>query len=187
MSETEKKVELFIDASLGSAPQPAAEASFSQEGEGAGEKPTSSSAVIQVPERDWQAVQAEVARLREEVAEWKDRALRTAAEWENYRKRMQRELPQQVFQAQADLLRALFPVLDSLQRGVRAAQAAPDIEKLQEGLSLMQRQIHQVLQRLEIEVIEPQVGGLPNPELHEVLSTVPAPEGVQPPHYCRSS
>lgn len=182
MSETEKKVEVFIDTAYDPVQPPAGEPPSSNETEGTGGEvgSASASAGVQLSESEWQAVQTELAQLRGEVEAWKDRALRTAAEWENYRKRIQRELPQQIFQAQADLLRALFPLLDSLQRGVRAAQEAPDIEKLREGLFLMQRQVQQVFQRLEIEVIEPQVGELPNPALHEVLSTVPAPEGVQP-------
>lgn len=182
MSETEKKMEISIDAAYDLAQQAETEAALPHQREGSqgDSRADSASAMVQVSEPEWQAVQTELSQLREEVEVWKDRALRTAAEWENYRKRVQRELPQQIFQAQADLLRALFPLLDSLQRGVRAAQEAPDIEKLREGLSLMQRQIQQVFQRLEIEVIEPEVGELPNPEVHEVLSTVPAPEGVQP-------
>ncbi|MCS7162456.1 MAG: nucleotide exchange factor GrpE [Bacteroidia bacterium] len=123
---------------------------------------------------------AEVKRLQEEVAFWKDQALRAAAELENYRRRVQRDLPQHILQAQADLLRSLLPLIDSLNRGLQAAQEAPDLEKIKEGLEITHRQLLQVLQRLEVTLIYPDIGSLPNPELHEVLSTVPAPEGVQP-------
>jgi molecular chaperone GrpE len=70
--------------------------------------------------------------------------------------------------------------LDNIERGLRAAQEAPDIEKLREGLQLIHRQFLHTLQRLDVHPITPEVGSLPNPEEHEILSTLPAPEGSQP-------
>lgn len=112
--------------------------------------------------------------LQREIEYWKDQALRAAAEAENTRRRMQRELQQRLHQAQAELLSALLPLLNSLERGLQAAQTAPDLEKLQEGLTLLQRQFMQTLQRLGIERIEPEIGSPPDPELHEILSTTPS-------------
>lgn len=125
-------------------------------------------------------LQSEIERLRSEVDLWKDRALRTAAELENYRRRIQKDIAHQILSAQMELLRALLPVLDNVERGLRAAHEAPDIERLREGLTLIQRQFHHTLQKLSVEVISPEVGSLPDPQYHEILSTVPAPEGVQP-------
>lgn len=121
-----------------------------------------------------EATQREIEALQQEVEYWKDQALRAAAETENMRRRMQRELQQRLHQAQAELLSALLPLLNSLERGLQAAQAAPDLEKLQEGLFLLQRQFLQTLQRLGIERIEPEIGSPPDPELHEILSTTPS-------------
>ncbi|MCX8111908.1 MAG: nucleotide exchange factor GrpE [Bacteroidia bacterium] len=125
-------------------------------------------------------LEEEVAHLRTEVEVWKDRALRAAAELENYRRRVQRDLHQQILSAQMDLLRPLLTLLDNIQRGLQAAREAPDLDRLKEGLELMQRQFSHILQKLSIQVIQPEVGSLPDPAYHEVISTVPAPEGVQP-------
>ncbi|MCX7606032.1 MAG: nucleotide exchange factor GrpE [Bacteroidia bacterium] len=122
----------------------------------------------------------ELKRLQKEVELWKDRALRAAADLENYRRRVQRDLSQQILQTQADILKSLLPLLDNLERGLQVSREAPDIEKLREGLELMRRQFFHTLQRLEVERIEPAVGGLPNPEDHEILSTVPASPEAQP-------
>ncbi len=124
--------------------------------------------------------EARIRQLEEEVEKWRDQALRMAAELENYRRRVQRDLPQQLHQAQAELLKALLPLLDSLERGLRAAEEAPDLDKLKEGLRLLTRQFHQALARLGVEPVVPEVGSLPNPEEHEILSTLPAAEGTQP-------
>ncbi|MCS6895462.1 MAG: nucleotide exchange factor GrpE [Bacteroidia bacterium] len=122
----------------------------------------------------------EISRLQAEVESWKDKALRTAAELENYRRRVQRDLPHQLLQAQMDILRPLLSVLDNLERGLAAAQEAPDLERLKEGVALIHRQFHHTLQKLSVEIIRPEVGALPDPRYHEVLSTIPASEGVQP-------
>ena len=117
---------------------------------------------------------SEIEALHREVEYWKDQALRAAAEAENIRRRLLRENQQRLQQAQADLVSALLPLLNDLERGLQAAQNAPDLDKLREGLSLLQRQFLQTLQRLEIERIEPEIGSPPDPELHEILSTTPS-------------
>ncbi|MEN3040822.1 MAG: nucleotide exchange factor GrpE [Bacteroidia bacterium] len=122
----------------------------------------------------------EITRLQAEVENWKDKALRAAAELENYRRRVQRDLAQQLLQAQIDVLRPLLSILDNLERGLAAAREAPDLERLREGVELIYRQFHHTLQKLSIEVIRPEVGSLPDPRYHEVLSTIPTPEGTQP-------
>jgi len=124
--------------------------------------------------------EARVRELEAEVEKWRDQALRAVAELENYRRRVQRDLPQQLHQAQAELLKGLLPLLDNLERGLRAAEEAPDLPKLKEGLGLLTRQFQQTLARLGVEPILPEIGSLPNPEEHEILSTLPAPEGTQP-------
>ncbi|MCS7189326.1 MAG: nucleotide exchange factor GrpE [Bacteroidia bacterium] len=134
----------------------------------------------QEPQESLPTTEELIQKLSQEVEYWKDQALRARADLENYRRRIQRDLPHQLRQAQADILTSLLPLLDGIERGLQAAQEAPDIEKLKEGISLLQRQFVQTLQRLEVTVIQPEIGDLPNPEIHEVLSTVPAPEGIQP-------
>jgi molecular chaperone GrpE len=124
-------------------------------------------------------LQAEVERLSAEVEKWRDQALRIAADFENYRRRVQRDLPQQITTAQGEILRALLPIIDSIERGLLSAQQAPDIDKLKEGLQLTLHQLHKTLEKLDIQVIRPAIGDLPDPEKHEVLSTQPAPAATE--------
>jgi len=125
------------------------------------------------------ALQAEIERLSAEVEKWREQALRIAADFENYRRRIQRDLPQQITTAQGELLRALLPVIDSIERGLQFAEQAPDLEKLKEGLRLTLHQLHKTLEKLEVQAIRPAIGDLPDPEKHEVLSTQPAPAATE--------
>lgn len=122
----------------------------------------------------------DIAHLQSELEAWKDRALRAAAELENYRRRVQRDLAQHILNAQMELLRPLIALLDNVERGLQAAREAPDIDRLREGLELIQRQFQHTLQKLDIQPILPEVGSLPDPTFHEVISAIPAPEGTQP-------
>jgi molecular chaperone GrpE len=121
------------------------------------------------------ALQEEVERLSAEVEKWRDQALRLAADFDNYRRRVQRDLPQQLLSAQSEILRALLPIIDSMERGLLSAEKAPDLDRLKEGLRLTIQQMHKALERLEIGTIRPSVGELPDLEKHEVLSTQPGP------------
>ncbi len=128
-------------------------------------------------EPNWEA---EAQKWQAEAQQWKDQALRALAELENYRRRVQRDLPQQLLNAQADVLRAFLPALDNLERALAAAEATQDLDNLKTGLRLAIQNVHHLLQKVGITVIAPHVGELPDPSLHEVLSTMPAPEGGQP-------
>ncbi len=138
------------------------------------ESPVEVSSEVLSPEEAAQ-LRAEVERLSAEVEKWRDQALRAGAELENYRRRVQRDLVQQIVQAQGDILRALLPVIDSIERGLYSAEKAPDLEKLREGLRLTLSQLHKALEKMGLEAIRPNIGDIPDPEKHEVLSTLPAP------------
>lgn len=126
---------------------------------------------------DWEK---EAQKWQAEAERWKDQALRALAELENYRRRVQRDLPQQLLSAQAEVLKAFLPALDNVQRALTAAEASQDLENLKAGLRLSIQNLQHLLQKVGITLISPQVGDLPDPHLHEVLSTMPAPEGIQP-------
>lgn len=115
--------------------------------------------------------------LRQEAGELRDRLLRTAAEFDNYRKRTERERRELAEFAAADLARDLLPVLDDLDRALGAAgdvgDADPRFASFSEGVRLVQRQFVDVLQRRGVQPIET-VGHPFDPTWHEALATEPA-------------
>jgi molecular chaperone GrpE len=113
-------------------------------------------------------------QLESEVAELKDRHLRLAAEFDNYRKRVTRERADLTDRAQASFVGKLLDVLDDMDRLVASDPATP-LPTLREGLSAVDRKLWKDLEEAGVERIDP-VGTLFDPSLHEAVSTVPAPD-----------
>jgi molecular chaperone GrpE len=112
--------------------------------------------------------------LESEVAELKDRHLRLAAEFDNYRKRVTRERADLTDRAQASFVGKLLDVLDDMDRLVASDPGTP-LPTLREGLSAVDRKLWKDLEEAGVERIDP-VGTLFDPSLHEAVSTVPAPD-----------
>jgi molecular chaperone GrpE len=113
-------------------------------------------------------------KLENEVAELKDRHLRLAAEFDNYRKRINRERAELSDRAQASFVAKLLDVLDDMDRLVASDPATP-LPSLREGLSAVDRKLSKELEDAGVERIDP-VGAPFDPTEHEAVSTVPAPD-----------
>jgi len=113
-------------------------------------------------------------RLEDDLAELKDRHLRLAAEYDNYRKRSSRERAELADRAQASFVAKLLDVLDDLDRLVASDPSTP-LTSLRQGLSAVDRKLWKELQDAGVERIDP-VGTPFDPALHEAVSTTPAPE-----------
>jgi molecular chaperone GrpE len=113
-------------------------------------------------------------KLEEDLAELKDRHLRLAAEYDNYRKRSSRERAELADRAQASFVAKLLDVLDDLDRLVASDPSTP-LAALREGLSAVDRKLWKELQDAGVERIDP-AGTAFDPALHEAVSTTPAPD-----------
>ena len=113
-------------------------------------------------------------KLDSEVAELKDRHLRLAAEFDNYRKRINRERAELSDRAQASFVAKLLDVLDDMDRLVASDPATP-LPALREGLSAVDRKLSKELEDAGVERIDP-TGATFDPSEHEAVSTVPAPD-----------
>ena len=104
-----------------------------------------------------------------------DLYLRTQAELQNYRRRVQRE-SEEFRQYQAlPLARDLLPALDNLHRALAAAETSKNIDELVKGVSMVAKQIENALSRHQVVAIE--AAGKPfDPNLHQALQHVPSAE-----------
>jgi molecular chaperone GrpE len=119
-------------------------------------------------------------KLESEVAELKDRHLRLAAEFDNYRKRINRERTELSDRAQASFVAKLLDVLDDMDRLVASDPATP-LALLREGLSAVDRKLSKELEEAGVERIDPK--GAPfDPSQHEAVSTTPAPDRARDQH-----
>ena len=119
------------------------------------------------------ATEGENARLRAELEEAKDRALRGWAELENYRKRANRQIEDERRYATLPLIRDLLPVLDNVQRAVDAAEKTHDLASLLEGIQMVVQQLHGVLSRQHCTPIEA-LGKPFDPNFHQAVIHQPS-------------
>lgn len=113
-----------------------------------------------------------VEALRQERNELQDRLLRTAAEFDNYRKRTDRERRELSDAVAADLIRDLIPVVDDLERALAAAADSSD-RGLRSGVELIHRQLLEAMRRRGVEAFD-SVGEQFDPAWHEALASEPA-------------
>jgi len=107
------------------------------------------------------------AGLRAENADLRDRYMRTLADFENYRKRVDREKQDFFKYAMAGVLKDLLPVLDNFDRALEHAEEGDDFHK---GVSLIYKQLFDVLTRHGVRVIDE--GGVHfDPNIHEAVVT----------------
>lgn len=95
--------------------------------------------------------QREIAALKAELALLHDQLLRKAADFENYKKRVERERQQLIAFANERLILALLPILDDLERSLEAAEQSSDFQGLQEGIRLVHRKFLEVLKAEGVE------------------------------------
>jgi molecular chaperone GrpE len=113
-------------------------------------------------------------RVEQEAAEWKDRCLRAAAEFENYKKRQLRERAETTVRAQADLIVRVLDTVDDLARVAGLDPAQTTSQALHEGVGLVERKLLKALEGVGLERVDP--AGQPfDPNLHEAVMTLAAP------------
>lgn len=94
-----------------------------------------------------EAAQAEVARIR-------DQLLRTAADFDNFRKRARREVADAEVRGAETLLKELLPVFDNLERAASHAESATEVQSLVEGIRMVMRQFSDSLSRAGVERVD---------------------------------
>ena len=113
-------------------------------------------------------VQAEAARLR-------DQLLRTAADFDNYRKRARRDQDDERRRGREGLLKDLLPVFDNLERAVSHAEGAPEAKAVADGLRMVIKQFNDTLDRTGIKRVA--TVGLPfDPTRHEAIQHLESAE-----------
>ncbi|HBW02214.1 nucleotide exchange factor GrpE [uncultured Alistipes sp.] len=94
------------------------------------------------------------AELESVLAEWQDKYLRLQAEFDNYRKRTIREKMELVETGGRDVLLAMLPVRDDVQRAVAAMEKSDDIEALRAGVQLIAQKFTEALRQKGVTEIE---------------------------------
>ncbi|MBE7022041.1 MAG: nucleotide exchange factor GrpE [Ruminococcaceae bacterium] len=106
----------------------------------------------------------EAEALKKSYDELYEKHLRTLAEYENYKRRTQKEKAEIYLNAQADTVGSLLPVLDNLERAAATEETSP----LAEGVQMVLKQLIETLSKLGVNEIEA-VGAAFDPNLHNAV------------------
>jgi molecular chaperone GrpE len=114
-----------------------------------------------------------IATLEAEKADLRDRMLRIAAEFENWKKRARKEQTDSEAKVREGVLRDMLEVIDNLDRAAAATGGATDLQSVQQGVSLVSRLASQKLERYDVKPLEAK--GKPfDPRVHEAISQAPS-------------
>jgi molecular chaperone GrpE len=111
--------------------------------------------------------------LKRQRDDYYDRLLRKTAEFDNYRKRTDRERVQLSEAAAADLLQELLPLVDDLERALKADPGGESTEAIRRGVELIHKQLMETLRKRGVKPIEA-LGADFDPHFHMAISHEPA-------------
>lgn len=113
----------------------------------------------------------EVERLKVELAECKDKYLRMAAEFENFKKRHNKEISEIFDRAIEQFSRELLPIIDDFERSLNSKPKRKSYQSLRQGIELIYQKLIAMLKKQGLEPIS-SLGQQFNPELHEAIMQV---------------
>lgn len=117
--------------------------------------------------------ESEVDKLKAEIAEKDDRILRQQAEFQNFRRRTQKEKEELGNVITQDVLKSLLPIIDNFERALAAE--AVDAESLKKGVEMVHSQLMQTLQDKGLKAIETE-GQKFDPTFHQAVMRIQNPE-----------
>lgn len=119
--------------------------------------------------------QQEIQQLKAELSEQQQRVLRTQADFDNFRRRTQKEKEELAKYASSKLITELLPVIDNFERAMAASTVDPESDSLVKGVNMIFRQLEGVL---NAEGLQPMnsVGQHFNPEFHQAIMQVESEE-----------
>lgn len=117
--------------------------------------------------------------LEIKLKEANDKFLRLYSDFENFRKRTQKEKLDLYKTAGEEIITALLPVLDDFERANKAMEDAKDIDAVKDGIKLIHEKLQNILKQKGLEAAKSSVGDVFNVEFHEAITQIPAPSKKQ--------
>jgi len=118
------------------------------------------------------------SKVEEELSEMKDKYLRLYSEFDNFRRRTSKERLDLMKTANQEMMAALLPVVDDLERAKQATEKATEIDAVKEGLDLVFSKLGNVLQQKGLKAMEA-IGQPFDAELHEAITQIPAGDDMK--------
>jgi molecular chaperone GrpE len=116
-----------------------------------------------------------IADLTDERDRVRNQLLRTAADYDNFRKRSRKELQDAISKAREDVLREILPIIDNLERAQQSMTSASTMESIADGISMVLRGFQDTASRLDLKRLQT-VGKPFDPNLHDAVQQIPSEE-----------
>jgi len=126
------------------------------------------------PQPEPEAGESPLEAIRREKDTLQDQLLRTAAEFDNYRKRVDRDRRDQADAATASALTGLLPIIDDLERALKAP-TGEDVESFRKGIELIHQQMLELLRKRGVKAIE-STGADFDPRYHQAVVHESSPD-----------
>ena len=113
-------------------------------------------------------------KLQQENAALNDKYLRLFAEFDNYKRRTQKERVELLQTAGKDVVVSLLPVLDDFERALKATENATEVNAIREGIMLVQSKLKSILNQKGLKEME-SMHSVFDTDIHEAITKIPAP------------
>lgn len=117
-------------------------------------------------------------QAQSQLNEMKDKYLRLSAEFDNYRKRTQREKMDLIKYGSEDVLKSILPVVDDFERALKSLEHSTDIEAFKQGLFLIHGKFSEFLKSSGVQEIQA-VGQDLDTDMHEAITKIPVQDEAQ--------
>ena len=139
---------------------------LSHQGDGGDSENTPAGDVLDQP--------SEEEKLKDELAEANNKYLRLYAEFDNYKRRTNKERVDLLQTAGKDVLVSMLPLVDDFDRALKSMENATDVAPIKEGILLVQNKLKSILSQKGIKEME-SLGTVFDTEIHEAITKIPAP------------
>ena len=113
-------------------------------------------------------------KLKQENSALNDKYLRLFAEFDNYKRRTQKERVELLQTAGKDVVVSLLPVLDDFERALKATENATEVSAIREGVMLVQHKLKGILSQKGLKEME-SLNTVFDTDIHEAITKIPAP------------
>jgi molecular chaperone GrpE len=135
----------------------------------------SSATENQVPVDELETMKKALEEIQAKYEQLNDTYLRTLAEYDNYRKRTIKEKAELIKSGGESVIISILNVVDDMDRGIKAASEATDVNAVKEGMELINNKFQSFLKQQGITPIETE-GASFDTDHHEAIASIPAPE-----------
>ena len=116
--------------------------------------------------------------LKKEIEEQKDKYLRLYSEFENFRRRINKERIELISNAGQEILKSLLPVIDDMERAEKSIRESTENKETAEGIKIILHKFKNILEQQGLKEYK-SIGEEFNDELHEAITKIPAPDKNQ--------